>query len=355
MRSHRRKHELERFALIPWCAARMQLKYSIRTIVVAIVSLATLGSGRVNADDMVLVVGAAGEPIYEEMFGDWAAKLSDAATAGGVSTVVIGQDELAAEGDGNDKEQLRQAVEALSVDTSDNETVATAWLFFIGHGTFASGTAKFNLRGPDVSAKELATWIAGSQRPIVVVNCASSSGPFVNQLSGKGRVIVTATRSGDEQEFARFGKYVVDAITSSEGDLDHDDEVSILEAFVKAAAETAAFYRTEDRIATEHALIDDNGDGLGTPADAFVGLEVPKTKVAKDGGPDGETAWQFTLIPATNSAKLTPDQVQRRADIESQLRDLRKTKDAIGKDKYWQQVESLMLRQAKLYAEPEKS
>ena len=30
------------------------------------------------------------------------------------------------------------------------------WIVFIGHGTFDGRSAKFNLRGPDISADELA-------------------------------------------------------------------------------------------------------------------------------------------------------------------------------------------------------
>jgi hypothetical protein len=33
----------------------------------------------------------------------------------------------------------------------------------------------------------------------------------------------------------------------------------------------AEFYEADGRLATEHALLDDNGDSLGTPADFFRG------------------------------------------------------------------------------------
>ncbi len=45
-------------------------------------------------------------------------------------------------------------------------------------------------------------------------------------------------------------------------DLDKDGQVSLLEAFLIASRRTLEFYKVEGRIATEHALIDDNGDGL---------------------------------------------------------------------------------------------
>ena len=78
-------------------------------------------------------------------------------------------------------------------------------------------------------------------------------------------MVVTATRSGSELNFARFGQYLADAIGDPQADLDKDGQVSLLEAFLMASGRVAEFYRTRIELATEHALIDDNGDRLGTP------------------------------------------------------------------------------------------
>ena len=112
----------------------------------------------------------------------------------------------------------------------------------------------------------------------MIVNCASASGPFVNRLSGENRIVVTATKSGTEHNYARFGEYFARAIASPDSDLDHDDEVSVHEAFLRASAEVRQFYETEDRILTEHALIDDNGDGKGTPASMFRGMRAQRDR-----------------------------------------------------------------------------
>ena len=40
------------------------------------------------------------------------------------------------------------------------------WLVFIGHGTYDGHAAKFNLRGPDISAEELAAALKPCQRPL---------------------------------------------------------------------------------------------------------------------------------------------------------------------------------------------
>ena len=80
---------------------------------------------------------------------------------------------------------------------------------------------------------------------VVFVNTASASGPFVEALSGPGRVIVTATRTGDEKYATLFGGPFVDAFTTEAADADRDGKVSILEAFDYAKKAVAASYVRE--------------------------------------------------------------------------------------------------------------
>jgi hypothetical protein len=218
----------------------------------------------------------------------------------------------------------------------------------IGHGTFDGREAKFNLRGPDVSAVELAGWLDGVARPTVVINCASSSGPFINALSKPDRVIVTATRSGDEQNFARFGSHLAEAIADPTADLDKDDQISLLEAFLMASARVAEFYTTEARLATEHALLDDNGDELGTPADWFRGVRASK-RAAEGAEPDGLRAHQLHLIPSDRERGMPAEIRARRDELEVELAQLRDRKEELSEDAYFGQLEPLLVELAFLY------
>ncbi|MEM9646749.1 MAG: hypothetical protein AAF989_17285, partial [Planctomycetota bacterium] len=165
------------------------------------------------------------------------------------------------------------------------------------------------------------------------------------------RIIVTATKSGEERDFARFGGYLAAAIGDAGADLDHDDEVSILEAFLKASAETDRFYLDNNRIASEQALLDDNGDGLGTPAKYFDGLRVADAAIDADSGrdPDGRIAWRFTLIPSETSGNWSSEQLTQREQIETKIETLRQNKDDIPEAEYWDQLKGLLLEQAGLY------
>ncbi len=289
---------------------------------------------------IILVVGASGADEYETLFSEWSdhwVSLADKAKAGLVS---IGKSDA---GKLTDREQLKTSIQEVPA-----EGTAPLWIVMIGHGTYARGVAKFNMRGPDVSAAELAEWLGPQKRPIVIVNCASSSAPFINKLSGNNRIVVTATRSGAQQNFARFGEYFSKAIASPDSDLDHDDEVSVHEAFLRASNEVQQFYNAEARISTEQALIDDNGDGRGTPAKMFRGVR-PVAK-AKDGAVlDGGRAMRIALSPSGKQLTLTAAEQQTRDDIERQLDQIRAGKSELAEAEYDAKIEPLMLQLAKIY------
>ncbi|QDV32783.1 hypothetical protein [Tautonia plasticadhaerens] len=311
---------------------------------ILLASLCSLAIG--PADDprpvqarVVVVIGAPGDPEYDEQFRSWADRWADAASPAGAELIRIGDDEP----DGmDDRDRLRETL------ASSSSAGGPLWVVFIGHGTFDGQEAKFNLRGPDVSAAELAGWLAGTTGPTAVINCASASGPFINALSGGDRVVVTATRSGDEQNLARFGGFLSEAIADPSADLDKDDQVSLLEAYLMAGARVAEFYRTEARLATEHPLLDDNGDGLGTPPDWFRGVRATK-RPADDAEADGVRAHQFHLIPSDRERDMPAEVRARRDELEAEIADLRDRKAELGEDAYYERLEPLLVELARLY------
>lgn len=221
-------------------------------------------------------------------------------------------------------------------------------MILIGHGTFDGKVARFNLRGPDVAAGELSEWLKPIGRPIAVINCASSSGPFLNELSGPNRVVVTATRSGNEYNFARFGDFLSAAINDPQADLDKDEQTSLLEAFLLASSRVQEFYAGEGRLMTEHALLDDNGDKLGTPADWFQGVRAVKS--AKSGAAvDGLRAARRHLVRSAREEQLPAEARERRDQLEQELADLRVRKPQLSEDEYLSLIEPLLVELAKLY------
>ncbi len=332
---------------------------------------------------VIVVVGAGGTPEYAEQFERWSDKWQAAienassesqSTDRGVEPteeaalnesapraksnesiefVRIGIDDVGAT---TDAQRLKAELALSSQAAHENEKSPASekldelWIVLIGHGTYDRKAAKFNLRGPDVSAKDLKSWLDDQSCRIVLINSASASGPFINELAGKNRIILTATKSGAQHNFARFGGYLAECIGDPNIDLDKDDQTSLLEAFLAASAMTQEFYLSDTRLATELALLDDNGDGLGTPADWFEGTRA--VQKPKRGKADGLAANQVFLFTNGAGANLSREQTQARNEIEAELEKLIERKSQLTEEAYFEILESLMVKLANIYHGP---
>ncbi|WP_193212129.1 hypothetical protein [Luteolibacter marinus] len=309
-----------------------------RTLIAALLALA--GLLRAGTADLVVVTGAAGGEEFAATFAKAAAAWQAAGRRGAAEFHGIGADEAG----GTDLERLERLVPGLAKSEG-----GPLWIVLIGHGTFDGREAKFNLRGPDLGAATLKAWLEGARRQVVVVNGSASSAPFLSTLSAPGRVIVTATKNSAEDSYARFGEYLASAIDSPDADRDQDGATSLLEAFLAASAGVKEFYGQQGRIVTEEALIDDNGDGLGTPAGWFRGVRA--VKVAKQGAePDGRRAQQLQLVPGEEERRLDPEARARRDKLEEQLFALRSRKAGMNEDDYFRELERLLREIGAIYA-----
>ena len=218
---------------------------------------------------LLVITGLGGDPTYTEQFHDWASTLIGAAVdrhgvpAEHVTYLGERADLDPAIDDRSSRENVEAAVGAIAERAATGDHVV---IVLFGHGS-SSGEARINLPGRDLSADDFDRLLEplGGQR-VTFVNAASASGPFIEKLSGDGRVVVTATRSGGEWTAAAFGGYFVEAFADGqdEADQDKDGRVSMLEAFTYARLRVEQQYEADGLLATEHPLLDDNGDGEGT-------------------------------------------------------------------------------------------
>jgi len=289
---------------------------------------------------VIVVVGAPGEEDYGTKFNEWASRWEKASKTAGAKCKGIGYGKDAST---NEAEELKIALEK-----EPKSGAAELWVVLLGHGTYDGRDSKFNLRGPDISAPDLARLLEPFQRPTAVIAAFSASAPFLTKLSTKGRVVITSTRSGHEQNLSRFGEYISGAVADPEADLDKDGQTSLLEAFLMASRRTAEFYETEGRLATEHPLLDDNGDALGTPPDWFRGVRA--VKKAKEGAQlDGLRAHQLCLVRNDTEKSLPPELRARRDELELAIAHLRESKASMPEDDYYQKLELMAVEMARLY------
>jgi hypothetical protein len=306
--------------------------------------LTMLTTTRADADErptVVIVVGAPGTPGYASEFRAWADQWKAAATKGGAEPILIGTSDQPASP--SDRDRLQAALTERSAPANE-----PLWIVLLGHGTFDSKEAKFNLRGPDLSDQELAKWLGPVKRPVILIDATSASAPFLGRLSGPNRIVITATRSGSEVNFARFGHYISEAIADPRADLDKDGQTSLLEAYLSASHRVEDYYRTRSQLASEHPLLDDNGDKLGTPPDWFRGVRA--TRRAKDGAPpDGLRAHQVHLIPSDRERQIPVEVRRRRDELELATAALRDQKAKLAEDEYYRRLETIMVELGRLY------
>jgi hypothetical protein len=289
---------------------------------------------------LLVITGSAGTPTHSQQFHEWATRLVQAATSkhGLAANNVVYLSEKPELGGGNAGRSTREAVEKAFTDLATRSSPGESVLIvLIGHGSAEGGEARFNLPGPDFTARDyqrLLEKLPG--RKIGFVNTASASGAFLDALSAAGRVIVTATRSGMEKNETVFAGHLATAYAGDGADTDKDNKVSLLEAYTFAAREVERWYNEQNRLLTEHAQLDDDGDGKG---------------VAKPDGRAGDGLVARALwLAGTPAAAASNPQLralyEERKQLEEKVATLRTMKASMDAAIYERELEKLLLELA---------
>ena len=285
---------------------------------------------------LLIVVGLSGDPEHGELFAKWGNALADASAKVGVAPerVVYLADAKGETGKANGRatrEEIEKALAGFAKAATPDDVV---YVVLFGHGSYDGQTARFNLPGRDMTPADFNMLLRKVPGRVVFVNTSSSSGPFVEELSGPGRAIITATRSGAEQFTTLFGGYFVEAFSTDSADADKNGRISMLEAFQYARAEVTRAYEREGLLATEHAMLDDNGDKAGSQTPSATGA-------------DGKLAAGLSLGSAADAAPLPDDPKLRalyleRRDLERRVESLRLLKDSMPPARYASELERLV-------------
>jgi len=214
----------------------------------------------------------------------------------------------------------------------------TLLFMLLGHGTYDGIDAKFNLVGPDLSAAEWKDALDGVAGRLVIVNTTESSFPFLEQLSSRGRVIITATDSAAQRFATVFPEYFIRSLVDGSSDFDKNGRVSILEAFNAASAGVKQHYEQRGQLSTERPLIDDDGDGTGREAGAP--------------GADGTLAGTVYLDPEPGAQRSGDAEVaaleRQRLLLEARLQALRERKSSMSDAEYQAELEKILVELARI-------
>jgi hypothetical protein len=285
----------------------------------------------------VVVAGLGGEPDYEQRFTAAAKDLDRIFKAAGPSAHVYtltGAQATAA--------QLAETMAAVARDAKPEDDFA---LILIGHGSFDGVEYKFNLVGPDLTALQIAGMCDRiPSRRQLIVDTSSSAGGAIPGLERPGRAVIAATKSGTEKNATVFARYWVEALQDPAADTDKSDSLSAMEAFTYATKKTAAFYDSQKRLATEHAVFNDSGSGEGVRA---------------AGNGQGALMSSFTLLRLGTSQQAANDPAKRallnkKDELEEKIDSLKYQKAAMDPDDYRKQLTAALVELAKVQEELDK-
>ncbi len=306
---------------------------------------ALAGQSPVGDSHVLIVSGIGGQPQYSDAFHRWGVSMVDAAK----KRLGLPADHVVylSERPERDAERIRGRSTKENIKTTLAELASRAgptdriFILLIGHGSGDGEESRLNLPGPDLTAKELAEQFAiFPTQTVVLVNAFSASGDFVSVLSGPNRVLVTATKTGFERNESIFGEFFVKAFASDEADTDKDERVSILEAFDYARHETARRYEDDNRLLTEHAMLDDNGDGEGTTDPT---ADSPDGALARTVFLDRRGV--FAAGPASGDSLLVA-LYREKSDIAHRIAELRNLKEQMEVEVYEEELETLLVELA---------
>jgi hypothetical protein len=213
-------------------------------------------------------------------------------------------------------------------------------IILIGHGGGEGEDAKFNLIGPDLTVGQWAALLKPVPGRLAVIDTTSASFAYLAGLAAPGRIVITATSSYAQRFHTTFPEAFVQALTSAEADADKNGRISLLEAFEFASRGVKQHYEQKATMATETAMIDDNGDGKG--------------RLAGVTGPDGSVAALTYLEPVqvpTSSDPETQRLLTRQQELTTQIDELRLKQASMPAAEFDKEFERLMLDLSKVSSE----
>lgn len=308
----------------------------------ALLLVAGAGLARGAESYLLVVSGLSGDETHAAQFHDWAVRLLDAAARAGIPAEHTTYLAERVERDGeriagrSTKEEVTRVLGELASTATEQDLV---WIVLLGHGSAADGTARLNLPGPDMTAEDFAAALSRFSARVAFVNTSSSSGGFLPQVAGTGRAIVTATKSAGQNNETVFAEPFISALEAAGADLDKNGRVSLLEAFEYARQEVAKHYADGGLLASENALLEDNGDGAGS-------LQPPLL-AGDEAGEDGLVARRMffdggSAAAGADSPELTALLGEREV-LERRIEELRLQKGALTEELYLAELEKLLL------------
>jgi hypothetical protein len=279
----------------------------------------------------LVVEGASGEEQYAKQHRAWldglTGVLRDRFKYDAAHLVVLAEQPQAGE-----ERSTAAAVKTVLTKLADNVQASDQLIVvFIGHGGGDGADAKFNLIGPDLSMAEWAALLKPIRGRLAIVDTTSASFPYLAGLAAEGRVVITATGAYAQRFHTVFPQGFIEAFSTEAADGDKNGRISLLEAFTHASRVVKQFYEQKGTMATEVAMIEDNGDGKG--------------RDAATNGPDGAVAaltYFDGVAVQMSSDPETQKLLTRQQALTEEVDDLRRRQSTMPAAEFDKEFERLM-------------
>ena len=232
---------------------------------------ATVGTRRA-----LIVCGLPGDDDHRKLFAETVEKLHKALTdkyGFAASEVLVRFGVESQPGDGpalanarglSNREGIAADVDELRKRLRPEDTL---WVIVLGHAHYDGRHSHLNLPGPDVDERAFAKLFEGLKpREQVFFITTPASGFFLKPMAAAGRIVITATEADQEVNETLFPHALADVLAvAPEGtDRDKDGKISVFELYLAVVANVMKRYVDDENLPTEHAKLDDNGDGHGS-------------------------------------------------------------------------------------------
>jgi hypothetical protein len=278
----------------------------------------------------LILCGHPGDAAHRTMYADtveklYAALLDHCRFARGTVWVRFGTEPQGGDGPAvsgsrglSNREGIEADVAALREELRSEDKL---WVIVLGHAHFDGRHAFLNLPGRDIRDDEFGELFeAVHTREQVFFVTTPVSGYFVKHLSAKGRIVITATEADLEVNETLFHLDLADVLSDpaklEDDDMDQDGRISVLDLYLTVARHVLLRYAAEKNIPTEHAQLDDNGDGRGTEVQLdylereLGGRAAPGYRPPIRATADGALAAQTTIgISPTPNVRFVPSLV----------------------------------------------
>jgi hypothetical protein len=224
----------------------------------------------------LIICGLPGDGDHRKLFAETVEKLYSALTTRygfAASNVLVRFGVASQPGDGPAVAKARGLAtrEGIAADVDELKKRLTPddtlWVIVVGHTHYDSRHSHLNLPGPDVDEREFGKLFADLKaREQVFFITTAASGFFLKPLAAPGRIVITATEPDQEVNETLFPHALAETLAapSADIDLDKDGKTSVFELYLAVVTNVMKRYVADELLPTEHAKLDDNGDGHGS-------------------------------------------------------------------------------------------